>query len=178
MTSKLPKITQVLELCLCKPERRTLTSKQQELTSDSILVYSADARSLPKSIEFYSKVLDLGNPSFSSDRLAVFPLAQTTLIIFQRGSTHKDSTLPNELGTIPGHGLLPPPENDKVDLKTHFALAVEKKEEVDLWEERFREEKIDVLGKVEWPGGGKSVYFRDPDGHVGEIASRGIWPHY
>ncbi|GAA5949527.1 hypothetical protein JCM3765_002692 [Sporobolomyces pararoseus] len=153
MASNVPKITQVLELCL----------------------YS---RSLSKSIDFYSKVLNLGTPSFSSDRLAVFPLAQTTLILFQRGQTHKDSFLPHEMGKISGHGLTPNPENDKVDLKTHFALAVEKKEEVDQWEERFKEEKVEILGKVEWPGGGKSVYFQDPDGHVGEIASRGIWPHY
>ncbi|GAA5908332.1 uncharacterized protein JCM6883_004350 [Sporobolomyces salmoneus] len=154
MSSKIPKITQVLELCL----------------------YS---RSLPKSVEFYSKTLNLGTPSISSERLAVFPLGQTMLILFQRSQTSNDSILPHEMGTIPGHGLDPSPENDKVNLKTHFALAVEKKEEVDQWEERFKEEKVEVLGEVEWPGGGKSVYFQDPDGNVGEIASRGIWPpHY
>jgi catechol 2,3-dioxygenase-like lactoylglutathione lyase family enzyme len=69
-------------------------------------------------------------------------------------------------------------ENRDIVLKTHFALAVDKREEVDAWEERFEEEGVDVLGKVEWPTGGKSVYFQDLDGHVGEIASRGIWPHY
>lgn len=97
-------------------------------------------------------------------------------MLFQRNQTIKDSFLPS--GKIPGHGLEASPENDRVELKTHFALAVEKKEEVDAWEERFKEEKVEVLGKVDWPGGGKSVYFEDLDGHVGEIASRGIWPHY
>lgn len=135
-----------------------------------------DARSLPRSVEFYRDVLALGEPSFSSERLAVFPLSQTTLILFQRGQTHRDSVL--ALGTIPGHGLDPSSESDQINLKTHFALAVEKKDEVDQWETRFRENKVEILGKVEWPGGGKSVYFQDPDGHVGEIASRGIWPHY
>ena len=31
---------------------------------------------------------------------------------------------------------------------------------------------------MDWELGGKSVYFEDPDGHVGEIGSKGIWKHY
>lgn len=35
-----------------------------------------------------------------------------------------------------------------------------------------------MRGRINWPGGGRSIYFEDIDGHVGEIGSRGIWPHY
>lgn len=70
-------------------------------------------------------------------------------------------------------------EDDKINLKTHFALSVEKREDVDLWEKELRAKGVEIMGKVDdWPGGGKSVYFADPDGNVGELASRGIWPHY
>lgn len=47
-----------------------------------------------------------------------------------------------------------------------------------MWEKELRGKGVRILGKVEWPKGGKSVYFADPDEHVGEIASRGIWPNY
>lgn len=81
-------------------------------------------------------------------------------------------------GKIPGHGLSR--DDDKVDLKSHFALSVETREDVDRWEKELREKGVEITGNVnDWPaGGGKSLYFADPDGHVGELASRGIWPHY
>jgi catechol 2,3-dioxygenase-like lactoylglutathione lyase family enzyme len=59
-----------------------------------------------------------------------------------------------------------------VNLRTHFALAVEKPEDVDQWEQELRSKGVEILGKVDWPRGGKSVYFADPDEMVGEIASR------
>lgn len=51
-------------------------------------------------------------------------------------------------------------------------MAVEKPEDVDQWEQELRSKGVEILGKVDWPRGGKSVYFADPDEMVGEIASR------
>jgi catechol 2,3-dioxygenase-like lactoylglutathione lyase family enzyme len=31
---------------------------------------------------------------------------------------------------------------------------------------------------VGWPRGGRSVYFRDPDGHSVELATPGLWETY
>lgn len=112
----------------------------------------------------------------------------TTLLLFQRGSTNRDLPMRapsgdqrlSPLGTpsvIPKHGL-EGPEAEHVSLKTHFALAVDKPEDVDAWELELNRQEVPLLGKVQWPGGGRSVYFSDPDEHVGELASRGIWPHY
>ncbi|KAL7344003.1 Glyoxalase/Bleomycin resistance protein/Dihydroxybiphenyl dioxygenase [Rhodotorula toruloides] len=151
--SNLPKISHVLELCLY-------------------------ARNLSASVHFYSKTLRLGEPFLNSERMAGFSLGSTTLLLFQRGKTFDDSVMPNDRGLIPGHGLAPTAESDKVKLKTHFALAVEKNEEIEEWEQEFKEKEVKILGKVEWPKGGKSLYFADPDGHVGELAARGIWPHW
>jgi catechol 2,3-dioxygenase-like lactoylglutathione lyase family enzyme len=116
--------------------------------------------------------------------MSVFPLRSTTLLLFARGSTEADQVGPvledaaeggKAQGIIPGHGL---PDNDlKTKVKTHFALAVEKKEDVEEWEKELKREGVKVLSTVEWPKGGKSVYFEDPDANVGEIVSRGIWPH-
>jgi hypothetical protein len=35
-----------------------------------------------------------------------------------------------------------------------------------------------VESKVVWPLGGHSLYFRDPDNHVVELATPGIWSIY
>ncbi|GAA5856171.1 hypothetical protein JCM8547_000802 [Rhodosporidiobolus lusitaniae] len=155
----MPKITHVLELCLY-------------------------ARHLPTSVTFYRDVLRLGAPVLSTPRMAVFPLGPTLLLLFQRGDTLSDSPAGEipELdssakgnGVIPGHGL---PEGNENKLKTHFALAVEKREDVEVWEKELEAKGVEILGRVSWPKGGRSVYFSDPDQHVGEIVSKGIWPNY
>ncbi|GAA6036013.1 hypothetical protein JCM8097_005215 [Rhodosporidiobolus ruineniae] len=162
MASQLPKITHVLELCLY-------------------------AKHLPTSVSFYRDTLRLGAPVLSTDRMAVFPLSNsTTLLLFQRGLTREDqsagavdglgSNEPGD-GVIPGHGL-PDGDVDATELKQHFALAVEKVEDVEKWEEELKGQGVPILGRAKWPKGGRSVYFGDPDGHVGELVSRGIWPHY
>ncbi|OCT44837.1 lactoylglutathione lyase-like lyase [Cladophialophora carrionii] len=127
-----------------------------------------------------------------------FALSQTTLLLFQLGATALDSQMPDDRGTIPGHGpsqdilnlLLSGsdaggsshPRANRVDipgrLNQHFCLAVAAPEDVQVWETWLEAKDVQILGKVNWPRGGKSVYFADLDGNVGEIASRGIWEHY
>jgi catechol 2,3-dioxygenase-like lactoylglutathione lyase family enzyme len=143
-----------------------------------------------------------------------FSFSNTTLLLFQLGSTASDSHMPNNAGTIPGHGpsqqileLLVPPtttssssaanssssspdSTSNVDtnlpssspqlhtLKQHFCLAVPNVADVRSWEEWFKSKNVPITGTVDWPRGGRSVYFADLDGNVGEVASRGIWGHY
>ncbi|KAL2416811.1 hypothetical protein ABEF95_005419 [Exophiala dermatitidis] len=71
----------------------------------------------------------------------------------------------------------PSPSNPE-NLHQHFCFAVPSPDDVSAWEQWFEDKKVKVLGKVEWPRGGRSVYFADLDGNVGEVASRGIWGHY
>ena len=63
-------------------------------------------------------------------------------------------------------------------LKQHFCLAVPSVADVSTWEDWFRESGVRITGTVDWPKGGRSVYFADLDGNVGEVGSRGIWDHY
>lgn len=65
-------------------------------------------------------------------------------------------------------------------LKQHFCLAVASVDDVHAWEAWLAEcgSGVRVTGTVDWPKGGRSVYFADLDGNVGEIGSRGIWDHY
>jgi catechol 2,3-dioxygenase-like lactoylglutathione lyase family enzyme len=46
------------------------------------------------------------------------------------------------------------------------------------WKRRIADAGLDVLEEIAWspPLRGRSFYFRDPAGHVLEIADRDIWP--
>jgi catechol 2,3-dioxygenase-like lactoylglutathione lyase family enzyme len=46
------------------------------------------------------------------------------------------------------------------------------------WEARLAEAGVAIESRVKWPRGGESIYFRDPDGHVLELATPGLWPGY
>jgi catechol 2,3-dioxygenase-like lactoylglutathione lyase family enzyme len=126
-----------------------------------------------------------------------FALGQTTLLLFQIGATAGDSEMPEGRGTIPGHGPSPDllrilssgedsntthPGEARMQilgrLNQHFCFAVPAANDVRRWEKWLLEKEVKILGKVDWPRGGKSVYFNDLDGNVGEVASRGVWEHY
>jgi glyoxylase I family protein len=53
----------------------------------------------------------------------------------------------------------------------HFALAVETAEELDAWRGYLAEQEVEC-SEVFDRGGFRSLYLRDPDGHVVEIATR------
>ena len=121
--------------------------------------------------------------------MANFGLGDTTLLLFALGKTGED--IADEKGMIPHHGPTPElldvlsrPEGTGagagagVSLKQHFCIAVESPDDVDEWESRLAKKGVKVLSTMRWPKGGRSVYFEDEDGHVGEFASRGIWPHW
>lgn len=138
-----------------------------------------------KSTIFYQDVLGL-TAQLKTPRLTVFPLGTTTLILFQLGLTASDSS--SVRGIVPGHGpdertvgtLMEVCDNASFrgELHTHYCLAASSKDEVDKWEEYLRSEGVVMRGFMNWERGGKSVYFEDPDGHVGEIGSQGIWEHW
>ena len=88
------------------------------------------------------------------------------LLLFQRGSTLETVRLPG--GVIPphdGHGPL------------HMAFAIAA-DELASWERRLEEAGVAVEGRTDWPRGGQSVYFRDSDGHLLELATPGLWSIY
>jgi catechol 2,3-dioxygenase-like lactoylglutathione lyase family enzyme len=88
------------------------------------------------------------------------------LILFRRGGT---------LRPVPVAGSFIPPHDGTG--RQHFALAIPA-DAYDDWKERLSAEGIAVESEVTWPQGGRSLYFRDPDGHLGELATPGLWRNY
>jgi catechol 2,3-dioxygenase-like lactoylglutathione lyase family enzyme len=121
---------------------------------------------LDRAALFYSEVLGL--PTLTRDlRFHAYDVGQqSVLLLFQRGATLETVHLPG--GTIPphdGHGPL------------HIAFAIAA-EELPAWEERLGRNGVVIEGRTDWPRGGHSLYFRDPDGHLLELATPGLWAIY
>jgi catechol 2,3-dioxygenase-like lactoylglutathione lyase family enzyme len=63
------------------------------------------------------------------------------------------------------------------DGELHLAFAASTAE-LPAWEAWLAENGIPVEEKRLWELGGQSIYFRDPDRHLLEIATPGVWPIY
>ncbi len=74
-----------------------------------------------------------------------------------------DTTLKGD--HLPPHGAKGP---------GHFALGIDAND-LDAWRQRLKVNGIAIEQTVEWPRGGKSIYFRDPAGNLVELISPGIW---
>jgi catechol-2,3-dioxygenase len=121
---------------------------------------------LERAARFYEEILDL-RPLTADARLRAYDVGgASVLLLFRRGSTLDTVHLPG--GVIPPHDGSGP---------VHVAFAVST-EDLAIWEQRLRDQAVAVEGRTDWPRGGKSLYFRDPDGHLLELATRGIWQTY
>ena len=121
---------------------------------------------LERAAAFYEQVLGLAAISKDSRFRAYDVDGTSVLLLFKRGATLETVHLPG--GTIPphdGHGPL------------HMAFAITA-DALAAWEKRLSEHGIAIEGRTEWPRGGYSVYFRDPDGHLLELVTPGVWPTY
>jgi catechol 2,3-dioxygenase-like lactoylglutathione lyase family enzyme len=115
---------------------------------------------------FYEDVLGLAAMTSDARFRAYDVGGKSVLLLFRRGATLETVRLPG--GTIPphdGHGPL------------HIAFAVSAEALAD-WEARLVQHSVAIEGRTEWSGGGKSVYFRDPDRHLVELATPGLWAIY
>ncbi|KAK2798846.1 hypothetical protein FQN50_008707 [Emmonsiellopsis sp. PD_5] len=147
-----------------------------------ILETALYVRDLATSIKFYKEAFNI-TPFRELPTLAAISLGTTTLLLFQLGTTTTDTHTPT--GTIPAHGPSVPitasllsTSTPRETLGQHFCFAVARPEDVQRWDEHLVALGVPIKGRMGWEGGGRSVYFVDPDGHVGEVGSRGIWPHF
>ncbi|WP_448951537.1 VOC family protein [Labrys neptuniae] len=133
---------------------------------DRILETAIYVEDLDRSAHFYETVLDLA-PLLKMDRLYAYDVGgKNVLLVFKRGASSDDMT--SAIGTIPGHDA---------SGRIHLAFAVAA-EDLAAWEARLTARGIAVEGRTHWPAGGDSVYFRDPDGHMLEVATPGLWRTY
>jgi catechol 2,3-dioxygenase-like lactoylglutathione lyase family enzyme len=132
---------------------------------DRVLETALYVDDLGRAAAFYADVLGLAS-LYEDERLRAFAVGASVLLLFRRGASLETINLPG--GTIPPHDGGGP---------VHVAFAIAA---TDLggWEARLGDHGIAVEGRTEWARGGRSIYFRDPDGHLLELATPGLWRIY
>jgi len=91
---------------------------------------------------------------------------QQVLLLFLHGSDPQGSVMP--FGTIPPHDGSGP---------VHIGFGISS-ESLPVWRTRLAEYGVAIESTMTWPRGGTSIYFRDPDGHLLELVTPGIWKIY
>jgi catechol 2,3-dioxygenase-like lactoylglutathione lyase family enzyme len=128
--------------------------------TDGILESSLYVSDLPRSIRFYQDTFGFSVISDFGERgCAMHAGPNQVLLLFKKGASLATST----------------PHDGVGELHLAFTIAAA---ELTNWESWLQERGIAVELKRTWDGGGWSLYFRDPDRHLLELATPGTWSIY
>ncbi len=132
-----------------------------------MLEFGLYVQDVSRAADFYHNLF--GFPVLlSNERIAALDVeGPQVLLLFKQGAS-------SEPMTVPGGGLLPPHDGEGT---SHVAFAIQKSD-LGRWERWLQEQDVEVESKVEWERGGRSLYFRDPDGHLLELVTPGVWETY
>jgi catechol 2,3-dioxygenase-like lactoylglutathione lyase family enzyme len=121
---------------------------------------------LDRAVDFYTRLFGFAVMN-RDERFCSFNVAPgAVLLLFRRGATL--SAVDTGYGAIPPHDGAGP-------LHMAFAIAADG---LAAWEQKLADCGIPIESTVRWPRGSVSLYFRDPDGHLLELATPGLWDNY
>jgi catechol 2,3-dioxygenase-like lactoylglutathione lyase family enzyme len=128
--------------------------------TNGILESSLYVSDLPRSVRFYQDTFGFSVISQFGERgCAMHAGTQQVLLLFKKGASRAIQS-PHD-----GDGEL------------HLAFAIQSAE-LARWESWLQTRGIAVEEKRTWELGGTSLYFRDPDRHLLELATPGTWAVY
>ena len=125
-----------------------------------ILESSLYVTDLPRSVHFYEKIFGFRVISdFGGRGCALEAGDRQVLLLFKKGASRATQS----------------PHDGDGELHLAFAIAAK---ELAAWEAWLAENGIELEEKKAWELGGHSLYFRDPDRHLLEVATPGVWSIY
>ena len=126
-----------------------------------ILETSLYVESTARSVEFYRRIfgfepLEPGEPLNDETRLCPMRAGdRSVLLLFKKGATADTDAS----GAI------------------HIAFGIARSD-LAAWERWLNEQGISIELRKTWRYGGEALYFRDPDGHLLEVVTPGVWNIY
>jgi catechol 2,3-dioxygenase-like lactoylglutathione lyase family enzyme len=128
--------------------------------TDGILESSLYVSDVPRSVLFYQQTFGFTVISEFGERgCAMHAGPRQVLLLFKKGASRAITS----------------PHGGDGELHLGFAIA---SDELASWELWLQQRGIAVEEKRTWESGGWSLYFRDPDRHLLELATPGTWSVY
>ena len=128
--------------------------------TDGIVESSLYVSDVPRSIRFYEDIFGFCVISEFGDRgCAMQAGTRQVLLLFKKGASR----------------TIQSPHDGDGELHVAFAIPIA---ELPDWESWLQTRGIRVEEKRTWELGGWSLYFRDPDRHLIELATPGVWSVY
>jgi len=128
--------------------------------TDGILESSLYVSDVPRAVRFYQETFGFPVISDFGERgCALHAGTHQILLVFKKGASR----------------AIPSPHDGDGELHLAFAISTSA---LARWESWLQEKGIVVEEKRNWERGGQSLYFRDPDRHLIELATPGTWPVY
>ena len=125
-----------------------------------ILESSLYVDDVPRSVHFYEEIFGFHVISDFGERgCAMQAGAHQVLLLFKKGASC----------------TIQSPHDGDGELHVAFAMPAG---EMSLWESWLQAKGIAVEERRQWQLGGWSLYFRDPDRHLLELATPGVWSVY
>lgn len=128
--------------------------------SEGILESSLYVNDVAASARFYEKIFGFRVISDFGDRGCAMQAGERqVLLLFKKG----------------GSLSIQSPHDGDGELHIAFAITAS---ELASWATWLGEHGISIEEKRQWELGGESIYFRDPDRHLVELATPGVWSVY
>jgi catechol 2,3-dioxygenase-like lactoylglutathione lyase family enzyme len=124
-----------------------------------VLETSLYVEDLEKAIRFYEAVLGLKPFSVAKGRHCFFRCGDGVVLLFNPRATRQEG------GQVPAHGAHGP---------GHVAFAIQASD-IPRWRDHLTAHSVEIEREVTWPGGGHSIYLRDPAANSIELATPQIW---
>jgi catechol 2,3-dioxygenase-like lactoylglutathione lyase family enzyme len=136
-----------------------LVCENEAMQVEHILETCLYVDDLAKAEHFYHDILGLEVESRQEGRHVFFHCGRRMLLLFNPLASRESSD------HFPGHGAFGP---------GHVAFAVGSAN-MTAWIDHLKANHVEIERKIDWPQGGRSVYFRDPAGNSLELATPQIW---
>jgi catechol 2,3-dioxygenase-like lactoylglutathione lyase family enzyme len=128
------------------------------MRAGEILEACVYANDLDAAERFYTGVLGMEVITRVEGRHVFFRCGGRVFLVFNPERTR-------EGGAIPGHGAEGP---------GHVCFAM-RTDEAEAWRAHLQAHGVAIESDYAWPGGGRSLYFRDPAGNSLELGTPAIW---